>query len=185
MPDDETQAGATESAAGDAANTEGSQAPTQEDITQLKAVVEKERAAAKKATADAKAVRDELAKLQNAGKSDAERLAAERDALAAKVEALAVKARSANGREAVRSAAKAAGAHDQDLIYRLAKSDIEYDDDDEPTNVTELIDTLKRAHPDLFKAKPGKADAGGEAARGKPPKGVTMNDWIRQQAGRV
>ena len=185
MPDDATQAGATDGTAGDATDSQASQAPTQDDIDRLTAALNKEREASRKAAADLKTAQRELEKLGNAGKSDTDRLAAEREAWQKKIDTLTVKARTANGKDAVRTAAKDAGAPDVDLIYRLVKADLSFSDDDEPENVADLIAGARREFPDLFKVKPGKADGGGDGAKGKPGAKATMNDWIRQQAGRA
>ena len=185
MPDDENQAGASQGTAGNAQGDQSGQAPTQEDIDRLTAALTKERDANRRAQADLKSARLEIEKAGSAGKSDADKLAAEREAWQQRIEALTAKTRAAHGKDAVQQAAKSAGAPDADLIYRLVKSDIAYDDDsDEPSNVEELIAGCRKDFPDLFKTQPAKADSGGEGARGKPAKGTTMNDWIRQQAGR-
>ena len=70
MPDDATQAGATDGTAGDATDSQASQAPTQDDIDRLTAALNKEREASRKAAADLKTAQRELEKLGNAGKSD-------------------------------------------------------------------------------------------------------------------
>ncbi len=184
MPDDENQAGTTDSTASNATDNQTSQAPTQEDVDRLTAALNKEREASKKAQAGEKAARLELEKLGNSGKSDLDKIAAEREAWQRKVDTLTAKARTANGKEAVRNAAKEAGAPDTDLIYRLVRSDISFDDDDEPDNVADLIAGARKEFPDLFKVKPGKVDSGGDGAKGKPSSKGTMNDWIRDQARR-
>lgn len=150
----------------------------------LRTALQREREARRQAERRAREAERERDALRTAGQSDAERIAAERDAMRERVDRLTETVRTANGREAVRAAAKAAGAPDPDLIWRLAKADIEYDDDDEPTNVDRLLLELKRDYPDQFRVRPGKADPGGEGAKGAPPPKHDMNQWIRHAAGR-
>ena len=59
------------------------------------------------------------------------------------------------------------------------------DDSSLDMNIEDLIAGARKEFPDLFKTKPGKADGGGDGARGKPNGKTTVNDWIRQSAGRA
>lgn len=170
--------------AGGGSDDDGAGDGKDKDDTGLKTALDKERDARKAAEQRAKAAEKERDALKTAGQTDAEKAAAERDAAKARADKYVATVRTANGREAVRSAAKEAGAPDPDLIYRLVKADIDFDDDDEPTNVDRLVMDIKKEYPDQFKVKPGKADAGGEGAKGAPKKGADMNAWIRAQAGR-
>lgn len=45
-------------------------------------------------------------------------------------------------------------------IYALIRDDIEFDEDDNPTNITDLIDREKKADPSMFRAAAGSADGG-------------------------
>lgn len=150
----------------------------------LKTALQKERDARKAAEKREKDLSKRLSDLENAGRSESDKVAAERDAAQARADRLAATVRTANGREATRSAAKDAGAPDPDLVYRLIKADIDFDDDDEPTNIDRLLLDAKKEFPDLFKVKPGKADTGGESAKGQPTGKQDMNSWIRQSARR-
>lgn len=168
-------------------NSDGATPDGQDDTDDdgLKTALQKERDARKAVEARAKTAEKERDALKSAGQTEAEKVAAERDAYKTRAEKYVATVRQANGREAVRSAAKEAGAADPDLIYRLVKADIEFDDDDEPANVERLVLAAKKEFADLFKTKPAKADAGGDGAKGAPPKGKDMNAWIRSQAGRA
>lgn len=77
---------------------------------------------------------------------------------------------------AVRKEASAAGAQDTDRIFRMLKSEIDYDDDGKPENVADLVADLKTEYPELFKKKGGGGDLGGGAGSGK---GGKKGDWIR------
>lgn len=149
---------------------------------------ERERAAnASKALKDTeKLLRDtskRLKDLEDKDKSDAQKLVDERDALREKVAALAVKAREANGREAVRSAAAKLGADAKrlDVIWKIVRSDLAYGDDDEPSNLTEVLSALKSDHPEEFKPIVGKGD-GGAGNNGNPKD--DPNAALRRAAGR-
>ena len=66
------------------------------------------------------------------------------------------------------------------LFWKLAKDELEYDDEGKPTNLKEVVSGLKEEAPALFMAA-GSADAG----RGRQtPANVNMNQLIRNAAGR-
>ncbi len=90
--------------------------------------------------------------------------------------------RERDAKDATRDAAKKAGAPDGDLIYRVLKGDIEYDDDGKPTNLKALIDDLKQTTPHLFKPATTRVDGG--AGNGSKPGKDDMNSMIRAAAGR-
>lgn len=149
---------------------------------------ERERAAnAEKARKDLdKQLRDankRLKDIEDAGKSEAQKIADERDALRDRVDALAKKAREANGREAVRGAALKLGADAKrvDVIWKIVRSDLAYGDDDEPSNLNDVLNALKSEHPEEFKVSPGKGD-GGAGNNGKPKD--DPNAALRRAAGR-
>lgn len=139
-----------------------------EDVSGLKAALVAER----KSVGDLKRqVRDLTKKLDEAdgkGKS-------EMDKLSDRLESIIGRLKERGGRDAVRDAATKAGSPKPDLVYRLVRADLAFDDDGEPTNVDDLIRELKGEDPDLFKKPAGSADAGkGRGGR----EGVT-GDWVR------
>lgn len=84
--------------------------------------------------------------------------------------------RDGESREAVRSAAKRLGATDDSVnaIYRMVKTDIEFDDEGKATNLADILAEAKQIAPQLFKPIVGKGD-GGAGAHGK----AKGNDWLR------
>jgi hypothetical protein len=152
-----------------------------EDVAGLKSALQAERDARKQADKARGDLEKQLKAIQDSGKSESDKLAARLEALehdnAAKSKAIAER----DARDAVKDAARKAGAPDTDLIYRVLKSDLEYDSDGSVLNTKALIDDLKTTTPHLFKSPAGKADGGS----GNGTKAATggMNQWIRQAAG--
>jgi len=124
-----------------------------------------------------------LKDIEDRDKTETQKIADERDALKERVETLAKKAREANGRESVRSAALKLGADAKrvDVIWKIVRSDLAYGDDDEPSNLTEVLSALKSEHPEEFKVITGKGD-GGAGNNGKPKD--DPNAALRRAAGR-
>lgn len=176
MPEDE-QAVTGDEATQDASQPVAAEPATQaeaDDYAELKAALAKEREAAKSAKSEMKKLAGRLAEMENAGKPDLERVTAERDQLRTEYDALHATVREAAGREAVRSKARALGAPDPDLVYRLVRADLEYDGS-EPSNVDDLVKAAKVDVPQLFRAVPGGADAGAGNAGTRRATG----DWLR------
>jgi hypothetical protein len=152
-----------------------------EDVAGLKSALQAERDARKQAEKSSNDLAKQLKAIQDSGKSESEKLAARLEALekdnAAKSKSIAER----DARDEVKDAAKKAGAPDPDLIFRVLKSDLEYDTDGSVLNTKALIDDLKTTTPHLFKPTTGKADGGS----GTGTKAATggMNQWIRQAAG--
>lgn len=153
-----------------------------DDVTGLKSALQAERDARKAADKTAKDLARELETIKNSGKSESEKLAARLEALEKDNQAKGAAIRERDAKDATRDAAKKAGAPDGDLIYRVLKGDIEYDDDGKPTNLKDLIADLKQTTPHLFKPATTRVDGG--AGNGSKPGKDDMNAWIRQQAGR-
>lgn len=174
--------GAKDGMSNESANEQGkAQNESGEDVAGLKSALQAERDARKTLDKQSKDLQAQLDKLTNAGKSETEKLAAERDKLAKDFESLNAKVRERDARDSVRDAAKKAGAPDPDIVYRFLRSDLEYGDDGEVTNLSAAIADAKQVAPQLFKPVIGKGDAGnGQAAK---PGNTSMNDWIRQEAG--
>jgi len=157
-----------------------------DDLTGLKSALDKEREARKTAERAAKDLEKRLAAIENSGKSESEKIAARlaelEQANAAKDQAI----RERDARDAIRAAARKAGASPDavDAVYRMVRGDIAYDDDGAPKNVDDLLKDAKQIAPQLFRASP-KADGG--AGNGSKPGGQSfnqqMNAAIRQKAG--
>ena len=120
---------------------------------------EKAEKAARTARRELKALNERLAALEAAGKPDAERQAADAKRLQDERDAAVERAREKAGRAAVIDAATKAGARNPDAIYRSLRSDLEYDDDDEPVNVDELMEQARTDEPERFRPKRGGTDA--------------------------
>ncbi len=153
-----------------------------EDVAGLKSALEKERDARRTADKTAKDLAKELETIRNSGKSESEKLAARLEVLEKDNQAKGAAIRERDAKDATRDAAKKAGAPDGDLIYRVLKGDIEYDDDGKPTNLKDLIADLKQTTPHLFKPATTRVDGG--AGNGSKPGKDDMNTAIRLAAGR-
>ncbi len=153
---------------------------TTEDVAGLKSALQAEREARRTEEKTRKDLEKRLKAIEDSGKTEAEKIAARlkelEDDNAAKSRAIQER----DAKDAVREAARKAGAPDADLVYRVIRADLEYDEG-RAVNVKDLIDDLKATTPHLFKAPAGKAD-GGSGTSGKP-KHDDMNARIRQAAG--
>lgn len=147
-----------------------------EDVSALKSALDKERLARKERDRELREATKRLADLENAGKSDVEKLAAERDAWQKRYEAVAAKAREAVGREQVQAAAAKGGAPNPELVFRLVRAELTYDDDGELTNLAEVLTSARQQFPELFKQSPAKADTAAGMGSGPQPDG----DWLRR-----
>lgn len=70
-------------------------------------------------------------------------------------------------------------------LFRMYESELEFDDDGKPENISDVLKTAKAEWPELFKKgkdSQGDADLGGGQGDGKPA--VSMNDAIRSLARR-
>lgn len=123
-----------------------------------------------------------FADLETAGKSEAEKLAAERDRERQRAEAAIQRAREKAARAAIVAEATKAGARNPELIFRLVRDGVEYDDADEVTNAADLIAQARKEAPDLFRPAPGRGDAGSRDQGGGSPHDE-INRAIRRAAG--
>lgn len=144
---------------GDAGNGSGDNSGG-DDIAGLKSALDKERKAARDAGKQLKTALEELNQIKNAGKSDEEKRDADLKAALAKAEAAETKLRDANARSAVTDAATKANAISPRAVFALIKSDLEFDDDGEPTNVDALLKAAMKDEPSLFRAANGSGDGG-------------------------
>jgi membrane protein involved in colicin uptake len=134
-----------------------------------------------------KRLRDAESKVQaaeDAKKPELDRLLSERDRYKADMEAAQKRAQDKAGKSAAIEAARAANAISATAIYALVRDRIEYDDDDEPTNLERLIADARKAEPSLFQASAGSGD-GGRGNNGKTPVDgpSAINQLLRQGAG--
>ena len=118
-----------------------------------------------------------LKEIEDAQKTEAERLQSERDEFRAKYETLAAQLRDTQAESAFLDAAQKANAVAPKTLFRAYKSELEYDDDGSVTNLAAVIEKAQADEPTLFRASTGSADGGrkGEA----PTERLTMNDALR------
>src|SRR6185437_9057446 len=88
-----------------------------------------------------------------------------------------------DARDAVESAAKAAGFANPSKIYRLIKDELSFGDDGKPDNVKDLITIAKKDFPEELGSKAGGSADGGAGANSRLPAGGGMNAIIRRAAG--
>lgn len=138
-----------------------------EDVAGLKNALKVERARAKSATSDLKAIRTELDALKNAGKSDEERRDADLKSAQTRADAAEQRLQTANARVAVTDAATKANAVSVNAVFALVRDQIDYDDEGEPTNVPALIAEAKRDEPSLFRKSAGTADGGKQTSESR------------------
>lgn len=146
-----------------------------DETTNLRSALQKEREARKAAEKERKDLMKRLTDLEQAGKPEAERIAAERDALRQELDATRQQMRLTRGKAAALAAASEANAVTPGVIYRAIAADLEFDESGEPTNVGDLIAALKREAPVLFRPVTGKADAAATAGSPAP-----NGDWIKR-----
>lgn len=169
--------GEGQSGDGDAGNGSGDNAGG-DDIAGLKSALDKERKAARDAGKQLKTALDELNQLKNAGKSDEEKRDAALKDATARAEAAEKRLQDANARSAVTEAATKANALSARAVYALIRSDLEFDDAGEPTNVDALIRQALKDEPALFRAANGSGDGG----KGAPVNTTNMSALMRQMA---
>lgn len=187
-------AGAGAVGAGGAGGESGSGAGEGEgdEATALKTALQAERNRAKDFEKQLKATSKRLAELENAGKPETERQAAEAEAAKQALGEVTTKLRTANGKAAVMAAAATAGASDAGLVYDMLAGRIEYSDEHEATNTAALVADAKRRAPQLFGGAAGgggNSDAGAGAGRGERGGGGAggdddMNRRLRRATGR-
>jgi len=164
-----------------------SQADTQADKTQAAESISLDEA--KKLRSEANSLRQRLRAaeqkvqaLDAAGKSDEEQRTARLQAAEERAAALESQLRAVNARTAMAEAASKANALDPAAIARMGLDDLDFDDDGEPTNISQVIAQLRRDHPRLFQAAPGDGDGG---RRGPGANENDMNARIRAAFGRT
>lgn len=124
----------------------------------------------------------QFTELENAGKTELEKLAGERDRYKSELEKLTDQFREARSESSFLDAATKASARAPRTLFRAYRDQIEYDRDGNPTNIAAVIEAAKADEPDLFKPATGTSDAGrqGDSAGGKGD----INALFRQLAER-
>jgi len=146
------------------------------DVDALQSALRKEREARRAADKERKNLLAKLSELESAGKPEADRVAAERDALKAELDSVRSRERQARAKASVLGVAAEAGAVNAGVIYRTILNDITFDDDGEPNTIPALIAGLKKEAPVLFRQSVGKADA----TTGIASQATGTGDWIKR-----
>lgn len=115
----------------------------------------------------------------DAGRTDEEKRQAALKAADDRATAAEQRLRDANARSAVTDAATKANATSTRAVYALIRSDLEFDDDGEPTNVSALISQAKKEEPSLFRAAAGSGDGGARGESGAAGNGNDLNALLR------
>lgn len=92
---------------------------------------------------------------------------------------LETRLRDLSARSAVTDAATKANAISTRAVYHLIKSDLEFGDDGEPTNVDALLKQAIKDEPTLFRAANGSGDGGKGGVTGSTG---SINDVFREMA---
>jgi hypothetical protein len=123
---------------------------------------------------------DQFSEMENAGKTELERLTNERDSLKGKYESLAARYKTATARAAVTEAAGRLNAIDGHAVFAIARDSLEFDGESgEPTNVEAVLKDVQKRHPALFRAANGSGDGG----KGGASQNVgNVNDLFREMA---
>jgi hypothetical protein len=137
---------------------------TLDKVRQEKKDAESARKAAEKSLRE---MQERLDALEGKDKSEAERLATERDRLKADLDAARGEVETVNGRLrrqaidlALTNAATKAGARYPDLLVGQLADRAEVDDELNVANADALVADARKRYPDLFRAAEGKADGG-------------------------
>lgn len=108
---------------------------------------------------------------------DSDGLLARLEAQQETIDSLRLETRTNKAESAVVKSAAKAGAANPERIYKLVRTDIDFDDDGKPENIDDLIADAKKEFPELFKPKGGKGDLGNGSRSDKSSK--KGGDWIR------
>jgi hypothetical protein len=130
---------------------------------------------------EAASYRKKVEDYENANRTDLEKRDLAVKAAEERATALETKLRDMSARSAVTEAATKANAISSRAVFALIRSDLEFDDDGEPTNVDALIKAAIKDEPSLFKAAAGSGDGGvGSGTTGKQD----LNALFRAGLGR-
>lgn len=185
MPDEATTTDQTDQRDADQTDATTDQTTDQQQQTddlgdKGQAALKAERDARKKAERELKSLSARLAEIENAGKSESEKIAERLKAAEERATAAELRLRAANGQRAVTDAASKHGAISTKAVYALIRDDIEYDDDGEPQNIDALISAARKDEPQLFRAAAGSGDGGKTGPSGDT---ADMNAQMRKALG--
>jgi len=174
--DDAATSTAGDSSTDDGGSTDGLSVEEARKLRKENAQLRRQRNSAQKQIDDA----------AKADMDDKQRAEHERDAANEKVKAVTVKARTANLRAEVATHATALQYRDVDVARSLIDADqLEYDDDDVPTNVEKLLKDIAKKRPYLLGSGDGGDDDGNSAAmpggNGRSKDGPAETDSQRMQ----
>lgn len=163
----------------DGKSDEGQQQDTgKDDYAELRTSLDSERKTRKELEKRLKAIEEK-------DLPEAERVAREQAEVKAENQTLRSENQKLKGQMAVYAEAGKLGFADPVDAFRLI--DIEFDDEGQPKGVTQALSKLLEAKPYL-RSGPARATTGGSAdggnSNGQPSGGNSMNDLIRQAAGR-
>ncbi|HVL24740.1 MAG TPA: hypothetical protein VM450_11695, partial [Thermomicrobiales bacterium] len=125
---------------------------------------------------------DQYKTLRDANRTERERLDAELTTHKTEAETLRQQLRDAVASNVVRDSAAKAGAISPSIVYRAIKDDLQFDKNGNPTNVDEVLASLKADEPQLFRAAQGSGDGG---KGGASPNGLDINGVLRRMAERA
>lgn len=146
--------------------------------------------ALKAAQKDLAAAQARLKEIDDASKSETERLASKATEAEQKLAAAEQRAADLALRMAVERAARKLNFIDEDDAYRLLdRKAVEMNDDGEPTNVEKLLTDLAKAKPHLVKAEDGDKDAKPRTEKvpstPKPNGRTSSSDVVRDEVERM
>lgn len=125
-----------------------------------------------------KEMSDRLKTIEDASKTELQRVTEERDSLKQENETLRQAEVRRTTERAFTAEAEKAGATKPNGLLRLAMPDLTIDENGNPTNTATVIKNLKTEYPELFTGT-GNVDAG--AGRSSAPKTSGMSELIRAQ----
>lgn len=162
MTEQQAQDASTETEAQDA---EDAHDDSQDQPTGFDALPKETQAEIRKLRRENAGYRKRVKDFEDASRTDDERRDAALKDAESRADAAETRLRTANARSAVTDAATKANAISARAVFALIQSEIDYDDDGEPTNVPALIAAAKKDEPGLFRAAAG----GGDGGKGKAP----------------
>ncbi len=176
MPDSTTAAGQEPNAADTAQDATTSTASGQDSQpTGFDALPPETQAEIRKLRNENAKARKQIEGFESANKTELQKREDAVKAAEDRATALETRLRDLSARSAVTDAATKANAISTRAVYALIRSDLEFDDDGQPTNVDALLKAAQKDEPSLFKQANGRGDgsAGGEN------KTTNINDLLR------
>lgn len=155
-----------------------------DDRETLNKALTEERTARKKLEKTIRDLTKQVNDAQNAGKPEDEQLKSKLTQAETREAETLTKLQEKSGKAAVIEAAVKAGSPKPNLVYRLVKESLDFDDDFDVTNLTSVMAEAKKDAPELFKASTGKGGGGTRDENGAKSGNASMNSWIRRAAGR-